>query len=90
MGKEAMGELAVEGQWECIEHSVGNFERHLVVRSNALRVHDVFVWEHIGWRASDHGCVQAGIVAVLDDVEGCIGRANNSDRLQNEVSQIQA
>lgn len=47
-----------------------------------MGVHDIVVRKHVGGGASDHGRLETGVVAVLNNVEGRVGRADNRNRLK--------
>ena len=57
----------------------------MVVSAYAVGMHDVGVGEDGRWRAGYYGCVEAGGMAVAQDVEGGVGGADYGNGLEGEV-----
>jgi len=85
MRKQRARELTIYANRQRVYQYVGCVERHVVVSAYAVGMHDVGVGEDGGWRAGDHGCADAGGVAVAQDVEGGVGGADDGDGLGGGV-----
>jgi hypothetical protein len=84
MGEQPVGELAVKAGGESVQQSIGRSKRHVIIGTDAMRIHDIVIREDVSWRASHHGRLQASFVTLSHDIEGGIGRADNSNRLYGE------
>jgi len=85
MRKQRARELAIHPNRQRVYQYVCCVDRHVVVSADAVGMHDVGVGKDGGWRAGYYGCVEAGSVAVAQDVEGGVGGADDGDGLGGGV-----
>ena len=69
VGEKPLSKLTGNREWQGTHLSIGCINGHAIIDTNAMRVHNIVIWDNMGWGAGNHSRLEVGFVTVFHDVK---------------------